>query len=261
MKLFTGWVATAGLALTAVSAQAQLLVPNSIGGPLTIRVSDVGGPYAAMLPEVPPPPRYGRVPSLLPPMEVYTVLRENGYLPLGAPRQRGFVYTISVIDRGGEDGRLVIDARNGRIVRFVPAYRMGDNFDDDLTANYGPVGPMPPVQARVPRPPAPVPHVASRGVPVPKPSPLATKPAPAPAPTQAAAPAPDPAQVAAPGPAAAEAPAPAQQAAVAAPQPAEAQPTAQAQTPQAQAPTVGQAAAPAPAILPTQEMPKVQGLE
>jgi hypothetical protein len=253
MKLFTGWVAAASLVLSAASAQAQLLAPYEIGKPLTIRVSDIEGPYAAM-PEVPPPPRYGRVPSLLPPMEVYTVLRENGYLPLGAPRQRGFVYTIAVIDHGGDDGQLVIDARNGRIVQFMPAYRMGDNFDEDLTANYGPAGPMPPpIQARVPRPPAPVPHVASRSVPVLKRSPLAAKSAPAR--VEATAPAPAPMEAAA--------PAPAQQTATAPPKPTDAQAAPQA-TAQAETPTVGLAAPPAPAapaILPTQEMPKVQGLE
>jgi len=258
MKLFTGWIAAAAtLVLGAGSAQAQLVTSARIGSPSYVRVSDVGGPYAAM-PEVPPPPRYGRVPSLLPPVEVYTVLRENGYLPLGAPRQRGFVYTISVIDQGGEDGRLVIDARDGHIVRFMPADRTGDNFDDELSATYGPAGAMPPpIQARVPRPPAPIPHVASRSVPVPKRSPFAARPAPAstPAPAQAAAPAPAPVE--------AVAPAPAQQTVAAAPKPAEAQAAPEA-TPQAETPTVGQAAAPvpaAPAILPTQEMPKVQGLE
>ena len=87
-----------------------------------------------------PVPRYG--PSLLPPQEVYTVVRESGFSPLGIPQQRGLVYTISVIDSGGDDGRLVIDARTGRIIRFMPAYRMGDNFNEDLTATYGPVGPL-----------------------------------------------------------------------------------------------------------------------
>jgi len=33
------------------------------------------------------------------------------------------VYTIAVMDRRGDDGRLVINARNGRIIRFMPAYR------------------------------------------------------------------------------------------------------------------------------------------
>ncbi|MBR0755004.1 hypothetical protein JQ604_22705 [Bradyrhizobium jicamae] len=245
MKLFTGWVAAAALALAATGAEAQQITRTSdFEGPGP-------GPYAAMPPpEVAPPPRYGYGPTLLPPTEVYTVLREAGFSPLGIPRQRGFVYVISVIDRGGDDGRLVIDARNGRIIRFVPAYRMGAGFNDDLDVSVVP-GPssalLPPVHARAPRPPGAVPHVASRSVPVPKPSPLAGKAAPAPAPAQAAAPAP--AQ-----------PAPTQQAAVVAPKPVEAQ-----ATPQAAAPTIGQAPTPAPVAaaspLPTQEMPKVQGLE
>jgi hypothetical protein len=270
MKLFTGSVMAAALALSAASAQAQLATPGRIGSPSFIAVSDMDGPYAAM-PEVPPPPRYGRVPSLLPPVEVYTVLRENGYLPLGAPRQRGFVYTISVIDRGGDDGRLVIDARDGHIIRFTPAYRMGDNYEEEMSTTYGPVGSMPaPIQARVPRPPAPIPHVASR-VRVPKRSPLAARsaqaPAQAPAPAaQAAVPQATVPQATAPQPAPAEAatPAPAEQAAVAT-KPAEAQAAAPQAVQQTEGPTVGQAApppaAPAPAILPTQEMPKVQGLE
>ncbi|MGY4157514.1 hypothetical protein ACVINW_003356 [Bradyrhizobium sp. USDA 4461] len=258
MKLFTGSVAAAALALSAASAQAQLATSARIGSPLLVRVSDIGEPYAAM-PEVPPPPRYGRVPSLLPPVEVYTVLRENGYLPLGAPQQRGFVYTISVIDQGGDDGRLVIDARDGHIIRFTPAYRLGDNYEEEMSATYGPVGPMlRPIQARVPRPPLPIPHVASR-VPVPKRSPLSAK-AQAPATVQAPAPAAAPQ----PAPAEAAAPAPAEQAAAPS-KPAETQAATQQAAPRAEAPTVGQAApppaAPPPAILPTQEMPKVQGLE
>ncbi|MGY3692902.1 hypothetical protein ACVIGA_002982 [Bradyrhizobium sp. USDA 3240] len=253
MKLFTGSVTAAALALSAASAQAQLATSARIGSPALVRVSDMDGPYAAM-PEVPPPPRFGRVPSLLPPVEVYTVLRENGYLPLGAPQQRGFVYTISVIDQGGDDGRLAIDARDGHIVRFTPAYRLGDNFEEEMSATYGPVGPMPrAIQARVPRPPLPIPHVASR-VPVPKRSPLAAKaqvPA-TPAPASAAQAAVPPTAAPQPAPAQAAAPAPAEQAA-AAPQAVR----------QAEVPTVGQAASPppAPAILPTQQMPKVQGLE
>ncbi|MCS3452994.1 MULTISPECIES: hypothetical protein [Bradyrhizobium] len=265
MKLFTGSVAAAALALSAAAAEAQLATPARIGSPLLVRVSDMDGPYAAM-PEVPPPPRYGRVPSLLPPVEVYTVLRENGYLPLGAPRQRGFVYTISVIDQGGDDGRLVIDARDGHIIRFTPASRLGDNYEEEMSATDGPAGPMPrPIQARVPRPPLPIPHVASR-VPVPKRSPLSAKAqAPAAQVPAAAAQAPAPAaqaavpQAATSQPAQAAAPAPAEQAA--APKPAEAQAAPQA-VQQAEAPTVGQGAPPpAPAILPTQAMPKVQGLE
>ena len=89
--------------------------------------------------------RYGYGPSLLPSTEVYSVLRDNGFSPLGIPRLRGFVYTIAAIDRGGADGRLIIDARNGRIIRFLPAYRMGgDNYYEEQSALRGPFGAQPP---------------------------------------------------------------------------------------------------------------------
>ena len=131
MKLFTGWVVSAGLVFTATAANAQMQAPYQVDRSPYTAVSDVGGPYAAMPPEAPRAgaPYYGPAygPTLLPPNEVYAVLRDNGFSPLGIPRQRGLFYTIAVIDRGGDDGRLVIDARTGRIVRFTPAYRMSDN--------------------------------------------------------------------------------------------------------------------------------------
>src|SRR5215510_14227442 len=136
MKLFTGWVLAAGLALTATAASAQVAGPSRVsdfGGPYVDQPYR-GGPYYAPPPaEVAPPPalppRYGyggygpgyapgyAPAALLPPHEVYNIIREAGFSPLGVPRQRGFIYTIAVIDRGGEDGRLVIDARSGRILR------------------------------------------------------------------------------------------------------------------------------------------------
>src|SRR5216684_5763265 len=235
MKLITGWVMTAGLVLAATAANAQVSAPYGAGRSHATVVSDVGGPYAAM-PREAPGPGYG--PTLMPATEVYTVLRESGFLPLGIPQRRGFVYTISVIDRGGDDGRLVIDARTGRIIRFLPAHRMGDNSNDDLAGSYGPVGPLPPVSmvGGPPRPPASVPHVASRtpSVPMPKASPPRAgevKPL-------AASPVPEPAQ---------------QSAAVQA-KPADAAPT----TPQAAAPAAVETKPAAPSIQPTQEMPKVQ---
>jgi hypothetical protein len=170
MKRFTGWAMSAGLVLAATSANAQMLapieMPIEVAGSLVTAVSDIGGAYAeAILP--------GEGPSLLPGTEVYTVVRENGFSPLGVPQQHGYFYTIAVMDRGGADGRLVIDARDGRIVRFVPAYRVGSNYDEAVPPAYpAGAGPLPPInQARgVPRPPASVPHVASRtpSVPLPK---------------------------------------------------------------------------------------------
>ncbi len=56
MKLFTGWVMSAGLVLAATSANAQMLAPYQIGGPRYSAVSDFDGPYAEMPPEVPGAP-------------------------------------------------------------------------------------------------------------------------------------------------------------------------------------------------------------
>ena len=132
----------------------------------------------------------------------------------------------------------MIDARDGRIIRFMPAYRMGD-LNGDFRGAYGPDGPLPPVgpMRGEPRPPASIPRLAGRApaVPMPKPAPpraleakpLAAKPAPEPAQQSAAVQA---KPVDAPAPAAA--------------------PHAPAETTPA-----------APQILPTQQMPKVQGLE
>lgn len=168
MKLYLGWVVSAGVMATAAAANAQVLVPYRIGAAPTVVISDVDGPYAAIPPEM-AVPRYGL--PVLPQREIYAIVRENGFAPLGAPQQRGLVYTVAAIDRDGEDGRLVIDARNGRIVRFMPAYRMGDRMGEETVTAYGPVGALPPAPdyRRPPRPAA-VPRLASRtpSVPLPK---------------------------------------------------------------------------------------------
>src|SRR4051794_19781751 len=180
MKLFTGWVLATGLMLATTVAHAQV-APAEAGRTLYRSVSDVsrpyvGGPYAAMPPDA-PRPGYGDGPTLLPSIEVYTVVRESGLSPLGIPHLRGYVYSIAVIDRSGNDGRLLIDARNGRVIRLVSAHGMGDNFSDGPVVAYGAPGPFPPPPnaGGAPRPPRAIPHVASRTVPVPKASPLAGK--------------------------------------------------------------------------------------
>ncbi|MDN5003536.1 hypothetical protein ACFQZO_22135 [Bradyrhizobium sp. GCM10027634] len=245
MKFFTECVAAATVALAATAAQAQGPA-SGISGGATIAVSDLDGPYGP--PEAaPPPPRYGYgygyeerapAPALLPATEVYAVLRENGFSPLGIPRLRGAVYTIAVIDERGDDGRLVIDARDGRIIRFMPAadaFGMAPTYEEPQVAPYRPQSALPPptmVRSVPPRPPAPIPHVASRTVPLPKAAPHR-----------------------------AETPVAAAKPAEQAPQ---AQPTQQTAAVQAKpadaASTVGQAK-PTVTILPTQEMPAVQGLE
>jgi hypothetical protein len=247
MKLLTGWVVSAGLVLAVSAAQAQMLTPYDAARSPYRAVSDFDGPPAPMPPEPLPyhdgqgygpgygpasGPGYGYGPAVLPPREVYAVLRESGFSPLGIPRQHGFVFVISAIDSSGEDGRLVIDARTGRILRFVPASRWGEHFDDELSATYGPEGALPPptVIRGVPRPPAPIPRMASRSVPVPRPAPV-----------RAADPSPQTAEVQA--------------------KPADA-PVTTGTVGEARPTTLAQPATPpAPAIRPTQEMPQVQGLE
>ena len=118
MKLLTGWVLSAGLVLAATSANAQ--APDEIGHSRYSAGAD--GPYAAMPPEG---RGAGSGPTLLPAREVYTVVRDNGFSALGSPHQHGDFYTISVTDRRGGEGRLVIDARDGQIVRFMRGDRMG----------------------------------------------------------------------------------------------------------------------------------------
>jgi hypothetical protein len=234
---FSGWMMSAGLVLTAAAANAQSLAPYGVAGSRYSVVSDFEGPpYAGMPPEA-LPPRYGG-PMLLPPREVYIIVRENGFSPLGAPQQHGFIYTIAVIDRDGDDGRLVIDARTGRILRFMPADRRGDNFNEDMRGPYGAIGPLPSPSAvrGPPRPPGYVPYVASRtpSVPIPRAAPphaSETKPL-----------------------AAKSAPEPTQQSAAVQARPAD-------PAPPAAAPPVVEARPAVPQIQPTQAMPKVQGLE
>lgn len=251
MKAFRGWAITAGLIFAAIAADSQA-APQQAGPPQYQPASDFSGPYAD-IPSAPPQvvvpeygpgmppqaaivPQYGpgMPPELLPPREVYSVLRENGFSPLGAPRLRGLLYSIAVIDRRGDDGRVVIDARNGRIVRFVPAYHYGEGLYVGPPA-YAPYAPLSRFDGP-PRPPASVPRVATRTppptVPIPKAAParpgderpLAEKPAPLPN----------------------------QQSAAVQMRPANVPQTASAADPAKPA---------APAILPTQPMPKVQGLE
>jgi hypothetical protein len=150
MKLFTGWAVSAGLVVAASVANAQMPAPTDIGKGHYQAASDVEGPspyvrgpspYAGGVPPEAPATRYG--PALLPPLEVYAVVRENGFSPLGIPHQRGYVYLIAVVDRAGQDGRLIIDARNGQIIRFLPTFRTGGYYGEDYRSPYGPAEPGP----------------------------------------------------------------------------------------------------------------------
>jgi hypothetical protein len=263
MKHFVGWAVSATLLLAAFPANAQMLAPYR-------GVSDFDGPYGRPYADVPPPPpaappvyNYGGYgPSLLPPQEVYAVLRDNGFSPLGIPHQRGFVYFIAAVDRRGESGRLVIDARNGRILRFAPGYGYGPyggTFEMEPMSGHGPEQALPPptVIRGLAQPPAHEPRVASRAVPLPSPKPTAAAKPSAPPPQQSAAIESKPATLPAP---AASAPHPAQSQAH--PAPSSPPPIAQASNaPPPSTATASEGKPAAPMMRPTEPMPAAQGLE
>jgi hypothetical protein len=264
MSALRAWTVSVGLLLATTAVNAQGLPSRDTGRGGYMAASDFAGPFADAPPEAPPPviygPRgYGPPPrdygpteygpgygaALMPPREVYAVLRENGFQPLGAPRLRGLFYSISAIDRRGDDGHLVIDARDGRIVRFMPAEHFGgygSNGDGYFGAppprpSYG--GPLEPMSRLDGAPPPATPKVASRSpssVPMPKAAP--SRPASDQPPLVA-----KPTLV----------PAPVQQSAAAQTKPADIPPTAP--------PAATAEAKPAPVIQPTQPMPKVQDFE
>ncbi len=138
MKLFTGSLA-AGLVLLAGGAQAQ--VPRALHGGIGCRRPPMRWRRMRRFPGRTTDP--GRATDT-----ARACCRRRKSIPCCAitdsrrsasRRLRGFVYTIAAIDRGGADGRLIIDARNGRIIRFLPAYRMGgDNYYEEQSALRGP---------------------------------------------------------------------------------------------------------------------------
>jgi hypothetical protein len=190
-------VATAILLGGAGAATAQPLPP--LDGPTVIYGSRAhyGGRVG--------PPVHAPYDGPMPSYEVAAILRSGGYLPLGGPVRRGGFYVVAAVHPSGDDGRVVIDAYSGRIVRFVPApdVARASRGDEMVLVYQGPtfpprdrarpVGPPPPLVAArswgpphsargVPRPPAPVPNVASRtpssGPATPRPRPQAAPPKP-----------------------------------------------------------------------------------
>ncbi len=119
------------------------------------------GAYAAI-----PPVRYGGMIErpTVPPRQIAAMLRTTGFSLLGRIERRGWVYTVAVLNPKGDDGRAIIDARTGVILKFIPAQAVTARLNNELTTVYGP--PSPPTLVRdlrsPPRPPLNVPKVVSR---------------------------------------------------------------------------------------------------
>jgi hypothetical protein len=165
-RVIWGWFAASAVVLAATAVQAQTLVADEIRTPYSSQDEVVvgRGPYAAL----PAPGGYGAYEEVIPPFEAVRILRATGYEPVGVPVRRRWVYMVPVINAEGFDGRVVLDAHSGRVVRFIPATFGGE----DAVEAYGPPGPPPQtptlqrMNARTSlRPPASVPHVAIRTTP------------------------------------------------------------------------------------------------
>lgn len=264
--VISGWTMVGGLAAAVTAAGAQPM-PRMAGAPAVTQVSDIDEPFAALPRIHRVMPDDGYTPEMLSPREVADLARDAGFEPLGVPYQRGPVYTMSALNSDGDDGRLVIDGRTGRILRFMPAWQMGDAMETVTVASYGRIQGLPRfIEHNPPRPPRAVGRLVSRTptTPLPRPSPQPSTRGHSPAAAGTAAtavapvkdaskPATDAAKI---EPGKAEAAktdaAPKQEAAVT-----QTKPTA-APTP---APTEAKPAPAGPTIQPTEPMPPVQGLE
>ncbi len=206
--------ACAALLATTLAARAADDLPYVYIPPIDVDVSvDLGPRHPAKIYD--PRGLYAGIPSgyydreidrpLVAPDQVAAMLRSTGFSLLGPINRRGWVYTVAVLNPRGDDGRVIIDARTGAIIRFLPAFAINGRTDQELSVLYGPPGPPhgPPLaqdMRRPPRPPMNVPKVASRtpsSVPLPRPQPAvksdskpdaASAPVTAPKPVVAAAP-------------------------------------------------------------------------
>ena len=118
------------------------------------------GPLAALA-----PPRFDiPIEGPIPPVEVARMLRSSGYSLLGRVERHGRVYTVAVLNPRGDDGRAIIDARTGAIIRFIPALAVNRRLNNELDVIYGLPGPPRAGQdfRAAPRSPAPLPRVTKR---------------------------------------------------------------------------------------------------
>lgn len=100
--------------------------------------------------------------DIVPPYEVFTVIRSMGMRPLGRPHYRGRFYVVHAVDRRGEEVRVMVDARAARVVSVRPFDRQAAiEYDGPVYRRYdsGPLGPAPRVIESEPR------YVPPRAVP------------------------------------------------------------------------------------------------
>jgi hypothetical protein len=59
--------------------------------------------------------------GMLPPADILTEVRQEGFFPVGRPVQRGSVYVLYAVDQDDIDVMLTVDAATGRLIRVSGA--------------------------------------------------------------------------------------------------------------------------------------------
>lgn len=103
------------------------------------------------------------VADVIPPYEVFTVIRSMGLRPLGRPHYRGRFYVVHAVDPRNEEVRVVVDAYAARVVSVRP---LGEYSGAPVYRRYEsgpPPAPGPRMIETDPRyvPPAPVPRAGA----------------------------------------------------------------------------------------------------
>lgn len=99
--------------------------------------------------------------DIIPPYEVFTIIRSMGMRPLGRPHYRGRFYVVHAVSPRGEEVRVTVDAYAARVVSVRPLDRVATEYDGPVYRRYdsGPPGPPPRVIESDPR------YVPPRAVP------------------------------------------------------------------------------------------------
>jgi hypothetical protein len=110
------------------------------------------GTVNAQQPPAPPPgypgamypaPVYPGYAAGLPPYEVVAIVRSTGLEPLTRPFRNGPAYVLRALDPAGQEVRVVVDARIGRIVRVQPLGPRYGAMPPPYGGPYGRVGMVP----------------------------------------------------------------------------------------------------------------------
>ena len=149
-SVFAGTVMAAGVAAVPARAQVIQVVQARIVQVADVLRSDEGGYDRGAYVGPPEPVPMVDDTVMLAPDEIPSILRQQGFSQLGPIFRRGWVYTVAVLNQDGDDGRLIVDARNGEPIRFIPAMRMDSRLRDELDRMYGPQAPPPARFAREP---------------------------------------------------------------------------------------------------------------